>query len=442
MNEARVALHVADGLQAAHEAGLVHRDVKPDNIIIDQAGTAQIMDFGVVLDDRDDVLMTAEGVIPGTPAYMSPEQILSPSDVGASSDIYSLGITLSEMLAGRPVYDGNPQSIVGRIVDEIEPSFCSAQAQIPHGLESICMRAMYKKPEQRYASARELSTDLRHWIRLQRRSANPSALSARIRSADLLKRTVFTTAALMSLVGLILIVIWLSEGVIDDTHSASARTVVDQAPPTTPERTATPSEVDDLNGRGQAMRGERPTVDQWSTTDRLDTDAIPSDSVRGKPNSQQGVNQRKLDQVRRALEAKLAQGNGTVALRLELARVRVDLASTHRRAQQTLQAFELLQAATRCTQGIETRDDAESTSQHIDDVARIHFAIGKEFFEIDKLGYAREAFERAKLLWIQLTHRSSDNAVFESRLRATDQALEQVNRDFDRQSNRSDQNRG
>ena len=100
-----IAKQICEGLSEAHKSGIVHRDLKPSNIIIDKQGNVRIMDFGIARSIKDKGL-TGEGVIIGTPEYMSPEQVEG-KEVDPRSDIYSLGVVLYEMMTGRPPFEGD-----------------------------------------------------------------------------------------------------------------------------------------------------------------------------------------------------------------------------------------------------------------------------------------------------------------------------------------------
>ncbi len=150
-----IAGQVAEGLAAAHLAGIVHRDVKPQNILIDRNGHAKVTDFGIAT-GPDWTRVTRAGSIIGSARYMSPEQIRS-KPVDARSDIYSLGVVLYEMLAGRPPFDGtNMPEIARQHLNSSPPSLAEARADLPRGLEKVVMHCLEKLPENRFASMDEL----------------------------------------------------------------------------------------------------------------------------------------------------------------------------------------------------------------------------------------------------------------------------------------------
>ena len=152
---------VADGLQAAHDAGVIHRDVKPANILIAPDDTPRLTDFGLAR-VADDSFLSVSGEIAGTWSYMSPEQVRAKrSGLDHRSDVFSLGVVLYELLTLRRPFEGDTaHQIAEQIVHVEPPPATKLRSQCPRELAVICGKALEKDPAHRYASMRELSADL------------------------------------------------------------------------------------------------------------------------------------------------------------------------------------------------------------------------------------------------------------------------------------------
>jgi eukaryotic-like serine/threonine-protein kinase len=157
---ASITAQVAGALAFAHRAGVVHRDVKPGNILITEEGVVKVTDFGIAQAISTVDHLTAAGSVMGTATYFSPEQAEG-SLVDGRSDVYSLGIVLYELLAGRPPFVGDsPVSVAGMHVRDATPSPLQFNSGIPADLEAITMMALAKNPAQRYQTADEMRSDL------------------------------------------------------------------------------------------------------------------------------------------------------------------------------------------------------------------------------------------------------------------------------------------
>lgn len=154
----RAMLQVARGLRAAHRAGFIHRDIKPCNLLMDRDGTLKITDFGLARPIHNEGTIGTEGVIVGSPEYMSPEQGAVDA-VDHRSDMYSLGATFYHLLVGRPVFEG--ASVVGIIQQHLDAPVPPLPKELPAPLAKILKRLLAKDPADRYASYDELIDALR-----------------------------------------------------------------------------------------------------------------------------------------------------------------------------------------------------------------------------------------------------------------------------------------
>ncbi|MBL8861119.1 MAG: protein kinase [Planctomycetes bacterium] len=182
---ARLCRTVALALAHAHAHALVHRDVKPSNVLLDTQGQPRVVDFGIARDAREGELVSRSR-LEGTPYYMSPEQVrIRGQHVDHRTDVYSLGIVLYELLTLRRPFDGRTTGEVLRKILDVEPRLVRRDnPRVPRDLEAVCLKAIAKSPDERYATAAELAQDLERFLGHEAVQARPvSALRRGARTA-------------------------------------------------------------------------------------------------------------------------------------------------------------------------------------------------------------------------------------------------------------------
>src|SRR5262249_2790983 len=138
---------VADALHHAHARGIVHRDVKPPNIMLRNGSVPLVADFGLAVRDSGEPSLTRHGILCGTPAYMSPEQAKGESHaLSARTDIYSAGDVLYEMLTGERPFVGNARMILKQILDDEPRPPRTLNDRVPFDLETVCLKCLRKEP--------------------------------------------------------------------------------------------------------------------------------------------------------------------------------------------------------------------------------------------------------------------------------------------------------
>lgn len=162
----KIMAEICDAVEYAHSQGVLHRDLKPSNILLDDAGHAYIVDFGLAKQASSSTSLTKSGAILGTPSYMSPEQAAGArGEVGAASDVYSLGAILYHMLTGRPPFLGASPVDTLLMVLEQDPLIPRAlNRRVDRKLEMIAMRCLQKPQDLRYRSAQNLSNDVQAFL--------------------------------------------------------------------------------------------------------------------------------------------------------------------------------------------------------------------------------------------------------------------------------------
>jgi serine/threonine-protein kinase len=166
---ARIMDQVLAGLQFSHEHGVVHRDIKPGNVMLAKGGRVKLADFGIARIESS--VMTQDGTMLGTPAYMSPEQLMAQT-VDARSDIYSAGVMLYQLLTGERPFEGGLTAIIHKALNTVPPRPSEIAVTAPPNLDPVVARAMSKRPADRYPSADSFAQALRTAI------ADPTSVEA------------------------------------------------------------------------------------------------------------------------------------------------------------------------------------------------------------------------------------------------------------------------
>ncbi len=178
---AQLMVKITRAVQHAHERAILHRDLKPKNILVDEAGEPHVTDFGLAKVLGQATSETMADVIMGTPHYMSPEQAAGRTrDVTTAADVYSLGAVLFELLVGHPPFRGDT---IMRVIEQVRaappPNPVQLNSAVPRDLATICLKCLEKEPSQRYASAGALAAELERWLAGEPILARPATLPER-----------------------------------------------------------------------------------------------------------------------------------------------------------------------------------------------------------------------------------------------------------------------
>ena len=210
LRAAAILAELARTVQYAHEHGVLHRDIKPGNVLIDANGKAHLTDFGLAkLMEKESTITNTHDVL-GTPSYMAPEQITGEKELTSATDVYGLGAVLFETITGRPPFLANAKyELIRQVLESEPPRPRSLNRKVDVDLETICLKCLEKEPARRYPSALALAEDLERWLRKEPVRARRSGIL--IRGRKLIQRhpVLAAVAPLMAaLVAIVAVLFW------------------------------------------------------------------------------------------------------------------------------------------------------------------------------------------------------------------------------------------
>ncbi len=230
-----VMIRVCEAMAFAHTRGVVHRDLKPDNVMVGEFGEVQVMDWGLarllasaeaeaepVISDRqlNNPTRTHFGRVAGTPSYMAPEQARGEDGIGPAADVWALGALLYEVLCGHRAFDGSVEEVLVQVADaQVRPPSSRTDQAVSRELEQVVLRAMAADPADRYASAQAMAADLTAWSQGDLLDSVRYSQIQRLGHAVRRHRAVITAVSLTSVVAVVLLG-WLAVRYVQDLNAA------------------------------------------------------------------------------------------------------------------------------------------------------------------------------------------------------------------------------